>query len=145
MDLTVHPVALAENGGQMVDPYSQADIDGMFYIIGLPIWMKPWERLLLAANEYIEVPVGYVGDIGVRSSAARLGLMSPKTTARPGWRGYLTMEVVNTSLCTIRIRPGYGMWEMNFVPALDEEPYQGRYQDQGAGPQPPKALAELEK
>jgi dCTP deaminase len=124
-----------------VDPYNQDNIDAMFTEpYDLPRSVPPQTRALLNTWEEIKIPLGKLGLIGLRSTWARLGFSSPLTIADPGFQGSLTIELNNTSLHRLRIRPGERIWSMTLV-ASDEPAYNGRYQRQ-RGIQLPKALLE---
>jgi len=123
-----------------VDPYDQASIDASMIRMKLPYTLPSLHRILLYAQEHIVVPEKCIGVIGIRSTWARLGLLPPTTFARPEWQGHLTLEVFNASRRGIKLAAGDVMWEFNVVFAPWEEPYTGRYQNQGPGVQMPKAL-----
>ena len=127
----------------VVHPTSQRSIDLAFDKELLPYDLSPLERGLFFARERIEIPIGYMGIIGLRSTWARLGLIAPTTFARPGWEGHLTLEIFNANSANcISIHEGDIIWEMNIVGAPYEEPYQGRYQNQPPAVVLPKALGE---
>lgn len=143
MDLHVDSYYIAESYPLCVgvNPRIQDDIDHMFNPLrSLSMVLQPWQRILLASLETVYIPPDKCGLITLRSTWARLGLMAPPTVADPGFKGQLTMEVINTSVHPILIRSGDSLWGLIMVPS-QEPMYQGRYQDQ-AGIQIPKALQE---
>ena len=75
---------------------------------GQVIVIKPGQLLLGRTLEQFSVPNGHLFDLTGRSSFARLGLMVNVTGGHinPGWRGHMTLQLVNTSPTAIRITPG---------------------------------------
>lgn len=129
-----------------VDPYDQKTIDSMFSLQRrLPATIPPMGRFLMSTKEEVEIVEGFIGFITLRSTWARLGLLSPSTVADPGFKGTLTMEVFNSSKHSILIRPGDSIWSMITVsiPLGTEEIYKGRYQGQQEL-QLPKALTPIQ-
>ena len=125
--------------GHIVNPYNQRSIDLMFEIPrNLPWNLEPGTRALLNTQEPVHIPAIKCGFVELRSTWARLGLFSPPTIADPGFRGQLTMEVVNLSQYAIQINPGDRIWSIVLI-NTEEPMYRGRYQDQ-EGIQLPKAL-----
>ena len=63
--------------------------------------------------------------------------------AEPGWRGYLTLEISHHGLRQIHLPAGCSIAQVVFhlLDAVTDEPYDGKYQDQAAGPQPAKWYA----
>lgn len=113
------------------DPYSQEYIDTGHRWEKLPHALAPYTRALLTSAHEVVVG-GFAGIICLRSTWARLGLLIPPTIVDPGFHGLLTMEVFNSSINRIQIRPGDVIWHMILVGAPLEPPYQGRYQNQNA-------------
>ncbi len=88
------------------------------------------------------MPNSVMGIVHDKSSWARHGVAVQNTVIEPGWRGYLTLELTNHSQQTRTIKPGDPIAQIVFH-WLDEptkQPYEGKYQDQAAGPQ--EAIAE---
>lgn len=126
----------------LVDPYDQETMDQMFTVrFKLPHYMPPEMRALLSTREPVDIPADTVGLICLRSTWARLGFMSPPTMADPGFKGQLTMKLLNTSNHKIEIKPGDAVWTMHLMLIVpDSEPmYRGRYQQQ-RGLQLPRAF-----
>ena len=124
-----------------IDPYDQTSIDTAFLVPqSLPSLLRAGMAALLSSAEEISIPVGFVGLMGVRSTWARLGIVSPLTIVDPGFKGVLTLEIFNAGRKRILIRPGDAIWNLTLVSAPSEWPYTGRYQGQ-QGITLPKALA----
>ena len=129
----------------MVDPQDQKTIDPMFSApVRLPTYIPPESRVLMSTIDVVDIPKGHIGIIGLRSTWARLGFMSPMTIADAGFKGTLTMELYNTSPQRILVRPGDKVWTMHLVPCVGEDIYEGRYQGQLELTRP-KALPKTEE
>ena len=115
-----------------VNPKSQESIDKAFYPEDqLPCILAPGERILLSTLDVINVPIGYVGLICLRSTFARLGLLSPPTIADPGFSGTLTMGVYNASQNPIQVPREEAMWSIHYLTVSVTYPiYKGKYQNQ---------------
>ena len=135
---TSDEILLDVGSRETVDPFDQASIDAVYRWRRLPKALRPLQRALLATRDEIQIAEGRLGLIQLRSTWARLGLISPPTVADPDFRGALTMEVFNASASSILIPPFERIWSMHLV-ASDDPPYRGRYQGQ-QGITLPKAL-----
>lgn len=152
MDLKIGSTYVTDRGmaGTIIDPYDQESfVDSFMDERALPGTILPGQRWLVATEEAIRVPNTCKGDVQLRSTWARLGLIIPATVADPGFIGNLTIEVFNANLNPILIRPGDALICMIYstIPYLgmskNEIDYatHGRYQGQ-TGITLPKALTE---
>ncbi len=132
----------------IIDIYDQSSLDRSFTDKRpLPGVIEPGQRWLIATEQSIRVPNTCKGDVQLRSTWARAGLIIPATVADPGFIGNLTIELFNANLNPILIRPGDMMICMIYstIPYIgmskDEIDYgaHGRYQLQ-TGITLPKAL-----
>lgn len=99
--------------------------------------LLPGEFILAAAEEHFTMPRDVLGIVHDKSSFARKGLSVFNTVIEPGWRGWLTLELVNKGREPIELVAGQGIAQVIFH-RLDEptaQPYDGKYQDQEWGPQ----------
>jgi dCTP deaminase len=99
----------------------------------------PTERGILASTiEYFNIPSDVLARVCDKSSWARKFMMVQNTVIEPGWYGYLTLELTNNSGQPITISKGMPIAQVIFerLEQATEQPYQGRYQNQGHGPQP---------
>lgn len=102
------------------------------------IILEPHGFTLASAMEYFEMPNSLMGIVHDKSSLARRGLSVFNTVIEPGWKGYLTLELKNQDNEELWLPIGSPIAQIVFH-ILDEPtemPYNGRYQDQAAGPQP---------
>lgn len=97
----------------------------------------PGEFKLASSVEFFTMPNDVVGAVMDKSTFARLGLHSFTTHIDPGWRGYLTLELVNLSDQPILIEADSPIVQIKFewLDEATELPYAGKYQDQKQGPQ----------
>ena len=100
---------------------------------------------LASTIERFSMPNDVMGRVTDKSTWARCGLAVQNTVIEPGWRGHLTLELTNHSDKPIAICAGMPIAQIIFelldFPA-EGVGYNGRYQDQPAGPQPPKYTSE---
>lgn len=89
---------------------------------------------LASAVEEFDMPFDLVGVVHDKSSWARRGLAVFNTVVEPGWRGYLTLELVHHGLTPLHIKAGSGIAQVIFSQIAEPAAYSGKYQDQVAGP-----------
>lgn len=100
--------------------------------------INPGEFVLAASLEQFHMPDDLLGVVHDKSTWVRQGLTVQNTVIEPGWRGYLTLELINHSNDTIILQAGMPIAQIIFH-LLDHPtqcPYAGKYQDQPPGPQP---------
>ena len=124
----------------VVDPLDQISIDEPYVWFNLPWTLPSLSRALLCTVGEVDIPPTTIGFIQLRSTWARMGLISPPTVADPGFKGDLTMEVFNASANPIMILPNIAIWSMHLIATSHEPLYRGRYQGQ-QGITLPKALS----
>lgn len=103
-----------------------------------PNWrVAPGAFVLASAIEQFDMPTTLVGIVHDKSSWARRGITVQNTVVEPGWKGFLTLEIINHSDKSIFLARGMGICQVLFH-RLDHptiQPYAGKYQDQKAAPQ----------
>lgn len=92
-------------------------------------------RFVLASSiEEFDMPPHLVGIVHDKSTWARHGLSVFNTVIEPGWKGFLTLELVYHGNKILRIPAGAGIAQVLFhqvkIPAL----YTGKYQGQADQP-----------
>jgi dCTP deaminase len=94
--------------------------------------------VLASTLERFDMPTDLLGQVTDKSTWARRGVAVQNTIIEPGWRGYLTVELTNHGGEPIEIQAGNPIAQIIFfrLEVPTERPYQGKYQDQEAGPQP---------
>ena len=89
--------------------------------------LHPHEVVLGASLEYLGIPDDLSGQVITRSSYGRLGLLSATAVqVHPGFRGCLTLELVNLSTIPISLTPGERiaqliLWRSGKVPRSAEK------------------------
>ena len=98
--------------------------------------LPPGAFVLGESVEQFAPPVDIVGLCFGKSSYARCGLVVNVTPLEPGWRGKLTMALINTSPLPIRLHIGQGIAQVVFLRGerptrtYSEKESGGAYQDQ---------------
>lgn len=94
-------------------------------------------RFCLASSmEEFQMP-NDLGAIGHdKSTFARLGVQVFNTVVEPGWRGFLTIELVFNGEKRVHIPAGSGIMQMIFHRPMNPATYVGKYQDQPNEPIP---------
>lgn len=109
------------------------------------IIIPPKGCVLASTVEYFEMPDNLMARVADKSTWARRFLSIFNTTIDAGWKGYLTLELVNNGDSVLKIDEGSPIAKIVFE-CLDEPTellYDGGYQDQRQGGQPAKDQDEL--
>lgn len=91
---------------------------------------------LASTIEHFKMPNDILGQVCDKSSLAREGVFVQNTIIEPGWRGYLTLEITYEGW-ELTISAGTPIAQIIFMRLEEptEQGYEGKYQDQEAGPQ----------
>jgi dCTP deaminase len=94
--------------------------------------LHPHQLILGVTFEYISLPRNVFATIMSRSSWGRSGLVVATAAAvQPGFKGCLTLELVNVSESPIALYPGLPIGQLVFFdvmwPGKEPVPYSGRY------------------
>jgi dCTP deaminase len=108
-----------------IDPLSE---QYYFKKPGEPIVIHPNDFVLGTSLEYIALPDNILASVEGRSSWGRLGLfIATATTINPGYRGVITLEIVNSGTVPIHLYPGVRIAQLvlNYLEGKkrDESPY----------------------
>jgi dCTP deaminase len=96
-------------------------------------------RFILASTiEKFDMPDCLAGVVHDKSTWARRGLSVFNTVIEPGWKGYLTLELVFHGQEDIFIPAGSGIAQVIFTEIRHPYAYEGKYQDQANAPVPAK-------
>jgi dCTP deaminase len=98
------------------------DLDGRFCIA--------------SAMEEFDMPVNMMGIVHDKSTWARRGLSVFNTVIEPGWRGFLTLELVYHGQEMLHLPAGAGIAQVVFHRVMCSAQYQGKYQNQEDEPIP---------
>ncbi len=90
------------------------------------------EQVLLSTYEYLEMPDDVVGFVELRSTWARHGLSMPPTIIDAGFKGTVTLEVINNAPYGIMLRPKQRFAHVIFVKTNSRvtNAYSGQYSGQ---------------
>lgn len=100
--------------------------------------MVPGRFTLASAIEEFDVPTCLVGIVHDKSSWARRGLSVLNTAIEPGWKGFLTLELVYHGTTDLYLPAGSGIAQVLFHHLSNDAAYNGKYQNQADQPVPAK-------
>jgi dCTP deaminase len=101
------------------------------------IALSPNHRFCLASTiEKFNMPNNLMGIVHDKSTWARRGLSVFNTVIEPGWRGWLTLELVFHGTDTLYLPQGCGIAQIIFHEIKEPMNYTGSYQDQADKPVP---------
>jgi len=89
---------------------------------------------IASAMEEFDMPDDLVGVVHDKSSWARQGLSVFNTVIEPGWKGFLTLELVFHGSKELIIPAGAGIAQVIFSQLSDLASYEGKYQHQADKP-----------
>jgi dCTP deaminase len=85
---------------------------------------------IASAIEEFNLPNNLVGVVHDKSTWARKGLSVFNTVLEPGWKGYLTLELVYHGEDDLLLPAGCGIAQVVFSKTTDLVSYGGKYQNQ---------------
>lgn len=91
---------------------------------------------LASAIEEFDMPIDLVGVVHDKSTWARQGVSVFNTVIEPGWKGFLTLEIVFQGNESVHIPAGSGIAQVLFHKLQDTAEYNGKYQNQKDEPVP---------
>lgn len=89
---------------------------------------------IASAIEEFHMPQDLVGVVHDKSTWARHGLSVFNTVIEPGWKGFLTLELVYHGNDVLHIPAGCGIAQILFSRIANEGSYDGKYQNQDDRP-----------
>lgn len=92
--------------------------------------------VLASAIEQFQMPDDLVGIVHDKSTWARRGLSVFNTVIEPGWKGFLTLELVYHGEDELIIPAGSGIAQVVFTETQCRVAYSGKYQNQEDKPVP---------
>jgi dCTP deaminase len=99
--------------------------------IAQDITLHPFKRFSLASTvEHFAMPDNLIGVVHDKSTWIRQGLMVGNSLIEPGWRGFLTLELVYHGWGVLRIPAGAGIAQVLFHQTMEKALYTGKYQHQ---------------
>ena len=99
--------------------------------------LHPLRRFSIASTiERFDMPDDLVAVVHDKSTWARRGLSVFNTVIEPGWRGWLTLELIYHGWGVLKIPAGAGIAQALFHQLAEPCRYAGKYQDQADRPIP---------
>jgi dCTP deaminase len=102
------------------------------------VWVNgvysPGRFTIASAIEEFDVPPNLAGVVHDKSTWARLGLAVRNTVIEPGWKGFLTLELVYDGCKPLTIPAGAGIAQVIFHRTSCYAAYDGKYQNQADKP-----------
>ena len=89
---------------------------------------------LASAIEEFDMPLDMVGVVHDKSTWARQGVSVFNTVIEPGWKGFLTLEIVFHGSERVHIPAGAGIAQVLFHYLTEPAQYTGKYQNQADMP-----------
>lgn len=97
-----------------------------------PLIIAPGRLVLGCTLETVSIGPDLVGRVEGRSSLGRLGIIVHATAGYidPGFKGKITLEIVNLNHLTIKLWPGMRISQLSVMQLTStaEKPYAGKYQ-----------------
>ncbi|PWR71035.1 dCTP deaminase [Methanospirillum lacunae] len=122
----------AGNGGVVLEPYGSECQQPASYDLRASeeYSLERGMMTLVATMEWVELPGDLAATLRCRSSYARRGLLISGGFVDPGFRGHLTLCLVNMGPEPVSIKAGDRIVQMIFSEvSAGDEIYNGRYQD----------------
>jgi dCTP deaminase len=144
MILPAQMIAMRET---LVSPFCErSSIYGMTYGLGPAGYdvrvnetfrLEPGDFKLASTIEHFQMPTDLIAFVHDKSTWARRGLSVFNTVIEPGWKGWLTLELVNNGPTRLLIEGGMPIAQVIWHQLMDDttRPYDGKYQNQQMGPQ----------
>lgn len=125
--------AAVKSGSLRIDPFSKASLSPAGYDLraGEAYSIRRGETVLVHTMERVGLPADLRGSLFIRSSFAREGVVGSFALVDPGFRGQLTLAMINMGGGDVMIGKGERVAQlvMDRLETPAERPYQGRYQD----------------
>ncbi len=120
-------------GGLRIDPFSEASLSSAGYDLrsGDDYIIPRGELVLVHTLERVELPAYLSGQLFIRSSFAREGLVGSFALVDPGFQGQLTLAILNMGKGGVTIAKGERVAQivMTRLATPSLKPYSGRYQN----------------
>jgi dCTP deaminase len=120
-------------GDLVIEPFEPTCLNPAGYDLRLSatVVLDPVEHRLVATMERVELGLGLVGMLHIRSSLAREGIFASLALVDPGFRGQLTISLFNSSRKGVHLNVGERFAQLTLLRLGKEAAakYEGRYQD----------------
>lgn len=104
------------------------------------IALDPGQSVQIGLREHFDMPIGVVGYVRDKSTWSRQGLLTAQAVLEPGWKGFLSLRIVNLGSEALTIVDGEPIAQVVFhrLESIPDRSYSGKYQGQQRGPQGPR-------
>lgn len=92
--------------------------------------------IIASAIEEFDMPLDLMGIVHDKSTWARQGVSVFNTVIEPGWKGFLTLEIVFHGNKPVMLPAGAGIAQVVFHRTAEARAYSGKYQHQADEPIP---------
>jgi len=96
-------------------------------------YLGPQQFHLASSIEEFNMPKDLIAFVHDKSTWARMGISVFNTVIEPGWKGHLTLEIVNNSGLPKHFESGMPIAQIIFHEIKGEAEYEGKYQNQKRG------------
>jgi dCTP deaminase len=123
---------LSDKGGLIIEPYTAECQQPASYDLRADgdYVLKQGGMTLIASMEWVELPVDLAATLRCRSSFARRGIHISGGFVDPGFRGHLTLCLLNMGTDILSLQKGERIIQMILHEVSDgDHSYEGRYQD----------------
>lgn len=103
-------------------------------VVNIDGWGQEGHFALASAIEEFHMPTNLMGIVHDKSTWARRGLSVFNTVIEPGWKGFLTLELVYHGEEELVIPAGAGIAQVVFHEVKMPTEYTGKYQNQADEP-----------
>lgn len=121
------------SGELRIDPFSDKSLSPAGYDLrnGASTAIDVGKQSLLHTMEHLEMGPSICGQIYIRSSFAREGLVGSFAFIDPGFKGQLTLAFINMGISRVEIAEGERIAQVVFnkMGSSSSKPYSGRYQN----------------
>lgn len=121
------------SGELRIDPFSDKSLSPAGYDLrnGASTAIDVGKQSLLRTMERLEMGPSICGQIYIRSSFAREGLVGSFAFIDPGFKGQLTLAFINMGISRVEIAEGERIAQVVFnkMGSSSSKPYSGRYQN----------------
>ena len=126
-------LAHLQSGGLKIEPFASESLSSAGYDLrsGVAVKIMPGGTSLVHTMETVELGPSICGQLFIRSSVAREGLLGSFALVDPGFRGQLTLLLANLGPSAVGIARGERLAQIVFVKLhkVSTKPYSGRYQN----------------
>ncbi len=132
------------NSESVFDPTDEKHVKDEYVLSrGDKLIIPAHSMVLMSTKEYLSMPNNLMGFVEIRSTWARHGLSMPPTIIDAGFKGTVTLEVINNAPHAIMLKPDMRFAHVIFATTLNEvtNAYKGSYLEQ-RGIKLPKVIKE---